>query len=68
MFACCVWVALRAVVMHENIHTPVCFLVAASQDRPGLGTPGNVPFGLPSEGETPFSLFLSFFRLVRLTV
>lgn len=30
-------VALRAVVVHEDIHTPVCFLVAASQDRPGLG-------------------------------
>lgn len=45
MFARHLWVALRVIVMHEDIHTPVCFLVAASQDRPGLGTPGNIPFG-----------------------
>lgn len=58
MFARLLWVALRTVVMHQDIHNPVCFLVAASQDRPGLGTPGNVPFCLLGEGETPsFLLF-----------
>lgn len=57
MFAHLHRVALRAVVMHEDIHTPVCFLVAASLDKPGLGTPGNKPFGLLSEGEPPCFFF-----------
>jgi len=48
MFARLLWVARRTLVMHKDIHNPVCFLVAASQDRPGLGmgTPGNVAFVL----------------------
>lgn len=56
--------------MHEDIHTPVCFLVAASQDRPGLGTPGNKPFGLLSEGEPPYSFFfpLSLLHLFKVGV